>query len=256
MRTPVDASIGPVLKDVRLEEVTGPRDPRLGDLAQLLLRTFADPDSVLGLDRIQEFLSEGRSNSRRDFHVLLAESSNAAAVVGASIFSYVVSSNCGFSEYLVVDAALRQRGLGRGLFDRRKMTLDAVALRHGQDACHGLFIEVDSPSRTPPELLSAESLDATERLRIFQHLGFHRVAVPYVQPPLAPDKKPVDYMDLLFAPWSTETPADSIPAEWIFDTLAAIWSAWTPASFGAYLADLRRRVTTSRVALVDPLSAK
>jgi hypothetical protein len=45
------------LNRFHLEEITRPEDPRLGDAAALLERTFADPNSVLGLDRIRQFLS-------------------------------------------------------------------------------------------------------------------------------------------------------------------------------------------------------
>ncbi|HEY2593507.1 MAG TPA: hypothetical protein VGK33_06380, partial [Chloroflexota bacterium] len=233
------------LTQFRLEEITGPEDARLGDLAALLERTFADPNSVLGLDRIRQFLSEPAGNdAQRRFHVVAAESADAARILGLSIFSYVPRANCGFSEYMVVDQHLRGRGLGRALFDRRKATLDADASRHAQSACNGVFIEVDSPWRTPPELLAADSFDAHERLRIFRHLGFRRVSLAYVQPPLAPDKAPVEHLDLLFAPWATRPRGESeLSARWIVDTLAAIWSAWAPSVAPTYLAQLQQQLT-------------
>jgi len=196
-----DAGDRHLLSDIRLDEVTGPEDPRLDDLVALLQRTFADANSVLGSDRIREFLSEGAVGGLRRFHVLVASEidQHVARVVGTSIFSYVRRSNCGFSEYLAVDAALRQRGLARALFDRRQAVLDADAGLNGQRGCHGLFIEVDSPWRTPAALLELESLDPVERLRVFAHFGFRRVDVRYVQPPLAADKLVVDHMDLLFS---------------------------------------------------------
>ncbi len=238
----------------QLDEITRPDDPRLGDVAALLERTFPDPNSVLGLDRLREFLSERRKDDWREFHVLVARSGTPAHVVGVSIFSYVPRSNCGFSEYLVVDQPLRGQGAGRALFDRRKTVLDAGALRHGREACSGLFIEADSPWRTPPALLATESIDASERLRVFDHLGFRRVAIDYVQPPLAPDKAPVDHMDLLFAAWRPDPHGDAIATDWIFATLEAVWSAWAPSVADECLARLRQQVHGARViALVDPL---
>jgi hypothetical protein len=244
-----------LLSEVRLGEVTRPEDPRLGDLSHLLQRTFADPNSVLGLDRIQQFLSEAVADRARFFHVTVADRRDPPAVVGASIFSYVVRSNCGFSEYLVVDQSLRQRRLARALFDQRKAILDADAMRSGQAACSGLFIEVDNPWRTPADLLALESFDPVERLRVFGHFGFRRVAVAYTQPPLAPDKDAVDHMDLLFAPWARASQTDAIPSEWILRTLEAIWLAWTPETAGKYLERLRRDLTSPTVALIDPLTA-
>jgi len=245
-----DASRGRLLNDIRLDQVNRPEDPRLSDLVMLLNRTFHDPNSVLGLDRIQQFLSENAADSARQFHVLVAQTIDGSGLVGASIFSYVARSNCGFSEYLVVDASLRHRGLGRALFDARQAILHAHAPDH---ACHGLFIEVDSPWRTPADLLEAGSFDPLERLRVFHHLGFRRVAVAYVQPPLAADKHPVEHMDLLYAAWPGDPPVETIPSETLFDTLETIWSRWTPDQFGPYLAALRDQVAGSHVSLVNPL---
>jgi GNAT superfamily N-acetyltransferase len=253
MRPRSDAGASRFLNDLRIEEVTRPHDRRLGDLADLLLRTFGDPNSVLGLDRIQQFLSEAEDGRARRFHVLVAEHVDGSGLVGASLFSYVARSNCGFSEYLVVDAAFRQRGLGRILVDRRKAILDSEAVRDGRPACNGLFIEVDSPWRTPADLLAMDSIDPFDRLAVFAHLGFRRVAVAYVQPPLAPGKAAVEHMDLLFAPWSGDAHLDVVASEWVLDTLEAIWSAWTPDGFGAFLVDLRRQLRDVSMQLVDPL---
>jgi hypothetical protein len=240
--------------DVLIDELTRPDDARLGELAALLDRTFSDPNSVLGLDRLREFLSGPAPSSQRVFHVLAAQDLVTTRVVGLSIFSYVPRPNCGFSEYLVVDEHLRGQGKGRALFDRRKQVLDADAIHHGFAACNGLFIEADSPWRTPPTLLAADSFDAMERLRIFGHLGFRRAAITYVQPPLAPGKAPVEHMDLLFASWRSDTRDDAIATDWIAATLQPIWSGWAPSVADAYLAQLERQLRgATLVALVDPL---
>ncbi len=253
MRARSDARDRHLLNQLRVAEITRPEDARLGDLVALLERTFTDPNAVLGLDRIRQFLSDNVRGGPRLFHVLVADV--ATRIVGLSIFSYVPRSNCGFSEYLVVDQDLRGQGLGRMLFEKRKALLDVDAVGHGHRASNGLFIEVDSPWRTPPDLLAADTFDAVERVRIFDHLGFRRVAIAYVQPPLAPGKAPVDHMDLLFAPWSTDHPSDSMDAAWITATLEAIWSAWAPGESSVHLAQLRQQLTGGpRVALVDPLN--
>jgi len=234
-----------------LNEITRPDDPRLAAFAALLLRTFSDPNSVLGLDRMQEFLTE---RNGREFTVLVVED-EAGRVIGGSVFSYVPKANCGFSEYLVVEPHARGGGLGRKLFDRRKGILDGRAARHGSGACRGLFIEVDSPERMPPEVLEAErdsSIDARERLRIFGHLGFRRVDVQYVQPPLGTGKEAVDYLDLLFASWQSEMAL--IPAEWILDTVEPVWRSWTPVTAAQYLQEFRDRLGSARLVSLEPLS--
>src|SRR5437588_6438822 len=194
------------MAEVAIEQVVHPDDPRLAALSRLLNHTFPDPNSVLGLDRIQEFLAATAAGGPRHFRVLVA-SRNPTEVIGGTIFSYVQRSNCGFSEYLVVDRAFRGKGLGRELFERRKAILDGLAAHHAQATCRGLFIEADNPQRTPAELAEAEretSLEARERLRLFEHLGFRRVDIAYVQPALAANKAPVDYLDLLFAAWDPD----------------------------------------------------
>ncbi len=240
--------------DARLRQIDSPDDPDLVRLGALMNLTFPDPNSVLGLDRMQEFLAANRPRAARRFCVLVAtDPARDGEVVGGSVFSYVARSNCGFSEYILVDRLSRGTGLGRLLFDARKVVLDSEARAHGFDGCRGLFIEVDSPERVPADFAAIEretALDAWERLRLFDHLGFRSVDVPYVQPPLAPDKQAIDYLDLLFAPWQTEATASAIPTRWVLDTLEPIWSAWAPATAGEHLERLRQRVQREEVGLL------
>lgn len=236
-----------------LEQVESPDDPHLAALSALMAVTFADPNAVLGLERMQQFLSANKPGARRRFCVLVAmDAARGHAVVGGSVFSHVARSNCGFSEYILADRAVRGAGIGRQLFEARKQVLDAEARRLGYSACRGIFIEVDHPDRTPPEFALREretALDGWRRLQLFDHLGFRRVEMTYVQPPLAADKHAVDYMDLLFAPWQAETVASGrIPTAWILDTLDAIWSAWTPDS-AARLDRIRQHLLAAHVPL-------
>lgn len=211
---------------MQLVDIRSPDDPLVGRVADLLLEVFADPNSVLDEARMREFLAD---SAERIFTVLTIL--DADELIGATVYSYVPRSNCGFSEYLVVRGSARGRKLGRLLFDARKARLDSAAVAAGYSACNGLFIEADSPERTPRELLAQEretALDAHERLRIFAHLGFLRVDMPYVQPPLGPGKEAVDYLDLLFAPWCGAL--SEVPATWLVDTLGPIWRAWAGPS--------------------------
>jgi len=220
-----------VVPSVTIVDVADPASPRLEQVAHLLNTVFVDPDTVLGLDRIRAFLGANAEPAAvgRTFFVLAAVGAG-DQVVGASLFSYVPASNCGFSEYILSHPSVRGQGLGRQLFEARKRRLETAAQATGQPGCHGLFIEATNPARTPPELLEAEretEMDAAERLRLFAHLGFRRVDYAYVQPPLGPGQAAVDYLDLLFAPWSAAE-ADTIPAAWVLETLAPIWRAWSP----------------------------
>jgi GNAT superfamily N-acetyltransferase len=226
---------------VQFIEVVRADDPLLALTAELLAATFDDPNIVLGLDRIQEFLT---ATTDRSFHVLCALRHH--VVVGLSIFSYVPASNCGFSEYIVVAPELRGSGLGRALFDRRKSILDSSAHAHGVERCHGLFIETDTASGTAPAEPDT-SMDPLLRLRIFAHLGFKRVDVRYVQPPLAPGKQPVEYLDLLFAPWTGD--GLGVPARAVLDTVRPIWRSWAPHDYQPHYARLRGAMTRKCIPL-------
>jgi GNAT superfamily N-acetyltransferase len=244
---------------LHLKLVDSPNDPDLSGLSALMQRTFPDPNTVLGLDRMQEFLAANRPSADRRFCVLVAiDEERGGGVVGGSVFSHVVKSNCGFSEYILTDRAIRGQGLGRRLFDARKAVLHAAAQGYGAPGCRGLFIEVDNPRRTPADFAEAEretSLDVWERLRLFEHLGFRRVDAPYVQPPLAPDKHAIEYMDLLFAAWEPSSAERSrIPVGWLLNTVEAIWAAWTPDAYSIHLQTLKEQVGAEDVALLDPLT--
>jgi GNAT superfamily N-acetyltransferase len=233
---------------MELIEVERPDDPLLVGVAELIVATFADPNIVLGLDRLQEFLAANESNTERSFRVLCVR--DGKRVAGLSVFSYVPASNCGFSEYIVAARGARGTGLGRALFDRRKAILDAHARHATEERCRGLFIETDDPRRTPPENVTAElktAMDPVERLRVFAHLGFRRVAVPYVQPPLAARKEAVDYLDLLFAPWDGSE--REVSARAVLDTVRPIWASWAPDEYQAHFARLARHLGDGSVAL-------
>jgi GNAT superfamily N-acetyltransferase len=228
-----------------LRQIERADDPHLARVHALLAETLADPNIVLGLDRLREFLAANGPAAPRRFCVLVADTPS-GEIVGATIFSYVVASNCGFSEYIVTALKVRGTGVGRQLLVGRRALLDTAAREHGLDRCRGVFIEVEHPDRTPAEFLAREretALDARERWRLFDHLGFRRVDLAYVQPPLGEGNLAVNYMDLLFQGWATEARASNhIPAAWILDTLQVIWSSWVPSNSAAQLAALRAQL--------------
>jgi GNAT superfamily N-acetyltransferase len=232
--------------EITLRRIYAAEDAGLHALAGLLQATFADPDTVLELDRIQAFLTEPSPD--RQFCVVVAEADG--LVLGGSVFSYVPATNCGFSEYLVVRKNRHRQGIGRRLFVARQAVLDELA----QQPCSGLFIEADNPDRTPADLQAREretAIDARVRLQVFAHLGFLRVDLDYVQPPLGPGKQPVPYLDLLFAPWDGRILHDlSVPAGYIVQTLCPIWASWAPATGKQACAALRQRLGDVPVALV------
>jgi GNAT superfamily N-acetyltransferase len=242
-----------------LREIADPDDSDLIGVARLLATTFADPNTVLDLDRLREFVSLNRSGGARRFHVLVASEPGGDGLIGATVFSYVGASNCGLSEYIVVSKPARGRGTGRLLFDERRAVLDRDARLHDRERCHGLFIEVDHPEHTPPELLEAEqetALDAWQRWRIFDHFGFRRVDLAYVQPPLADAKTAVDYLALMFLPWDAAARRSArIPRDWVLETLQPIWMGWAPRRYLSFFETLQRQLPAGEIDLKALLHA-
>ena len=241
---------GPAPEAVTIRRLAEPADPALGAFSDLLHATFADPDTVLELERMQHFVVHPQPD--RAFSIIVAEAQG--VVLGGALFSYVPATNCGFSEYLVARKAEHGQGIGRRLFDARRAILDAQARQAGQTACRGLFIEVDNPRRTPANLLEQEretAIDAETRLRIFAHLGFWRVDMTYVQPPLGAGKQPVRYLDLLFAPWAEEARSTGrVPGAWVLGTLGPIWASWAPERLAADLTVLQDQIGQKALRLI------
>jgi GNAT superfamily N-acetyltransferase len=236
---------------LEIHEVAAGSDPEIHALSRLMIDSLSDPNTVLDEDRLIEFLQ--RRESARSFHILVA--AEAGELVGGVVFSYVTASRCGFSEYLVVRQDRRRAGIGRRLVEARRAVLDRRARALGHECARGVFIEVDNPDRVPVRQEGhTASLDARTRLRVFDRLGFRRVAMPYVQPPLGPGKQAVYYMDLLFAAWDPDVIASRrIASDWIIDTVGPIWRGWSPDRCREFLGWLSRRMPGDSVELLPLL---
>ena len=66
-----------------------------------------------------------------------------------------------------------------------------------------------------------------------------------------PDALVIDYLDLLFAPWTPLQTPDAIPAAWVLDTVEPIWRAWASDAYGPELERLRNDVAGNPVRLLD-----
>lgn len=239
------------LVEVDLRQLEGPRDPDLPALHALMAEVFADPNLVFSRERLQEFLAEADAPDRK-YHILVVR--RGGQMVGGTIFAYLPEANCGFSEYIMLRPEARGVGLGRQLFEERRRILDADARRCGYDACRGLFIETENPDRTPAEFLAQEletSLDARVRLQMFGRMGFRRCDAPYIHLPLGPDQEPVDYLDLLFAPWDARVQAEGrIPSRWIEQSMVPMWQRWAPDRYHSAVTRFAREVGDRPVALL------
>jgi len=232
-----------------LRVVTDPQDPAVEAFADLVARTFPDPDLVVTAEGVRRRVAGRVTPERIDF-LLVAEEDG--RLTGAAAFCYLPGPDAAFSGYLVVDRTQRGRGWGRRLFNERARLLREAAAGLGRPGPRALFIEVANPLRLPPDRLAAEraaGMDPVHRRRIFRHFGFQQVAVRYVEPPARPGGQPVTYMDLLCLVTDPELQrAGWLPAGMVLETLRHAWPGYIDAE--AYLADLRAQVQGDRIPLV------
>lgn len=212
-----------------IREVTDPFDTDVERFADLLKATFADQNICLGADRMQEFLAAS-PGPERSFHLLVVRDGD--EVLGGTLFSSIARTAAGFSEYMVLSPSIRGKGVSRLLFEGRRAVLDRAAQARGMPAATGIFIEVESPLRTPEAFVEHEritAIDIVERRRYFKHLGFYQVDIPYQQPPLGAGQAPVDYLDLLFQPWDPGLKAGQLLSpDFIVQSLRPIFCSWSP----------------------------
>jgi GNAT superfamily N-acetyltransferase len=162
-------------------------------------------------------------------------------ILGGIVFEQYRESGCWLATYLAVRPKARHRGIASGL-------LDACVRRIERVAAPGwlLFAETEDPERIADP---AERDFARLRLRILTALNMRRLAIDYIQPALAPDKRTLDDLLLLaYAPHGA--PAVDVPAP----RLAAFLDEFYRALHQAASADLARMkaqiARTQRVATV------
>ncbi|REJ38308.1 MAG: hypothetical protein DIU84_00620 [Bacillota bacterium] len=233
----------------RFRIVSEADDPAVERFHDLLERTFADKNLTSDLETLR-WQVRNRVNHRRIHFLVVAEERR--RLVGGTLFTYVITANTAFSDYLVLEPAARGRGLGRELFNRRADILQKAANLFGRSQCLGVMIEVANPLRMTPRQRQAEAmsaLDPVQRRRMFAHMGFLQVPVNYVQPPSRPGGKAVKYTDLLFHPMDPEVRRTlTVPARALYETVAAVW-AGVPAA-RPYLRRLRQELGDDAVPLV------
>jgi len=233
----------------RLRIVSEVDDPAVERFHGLLERTFPDGNVMADLISLRRQLQH-RVNRRRIHFLLVAEQGR--RLLGGTLFTYVITANTAFSDYLVVQPAARGQGLGRALFNQRADILQKAANLFGRPQPLGVMIEVANPLRMTARQRQAEAasaLDPVQRRRMFAHMGFFQVPVNYVQPPARPGGKAVNYFDLLFRPMAPEVQrTHAVPGRALYETLAAVWG--DVAAARPYLQRLRRELGDDAVPLV------
>ncbi|MDQ6670428.1 MAG: GNAT family N-acetyltransferase [Chloroflexota bacterium] len=208
---------------VTLREVSDPKDPAIAAFGEMQTAAYFAPETLIPPRYIPQLLdAAGQTGTRRNFLVVAEQDQR---VVGGTLFHWLADAGSGFSSFLGVDRSLRRQGIARRLHETRLSILDRVASPRPP----GVFIDVVSPTRLPPDELAREQeigSDPWHRRRAFARLGFFQVDVRYEQPFGGPNGGPVTILDLLYCP---REPADSVPTALVVATMRAYWSPW----FGA-----------------------
>jgi hypothetical protein len=153
-------------------------------------------------------------------------------IAGGLMYEFYPRSLCGLLSYVVVIEEYRGKGIANYLIQEGKRFLneDAKAYTKNPDAeIRGIFLETHFPPlshvphdkslfpSSPPH--DHESLDVwAKRMVLFNRLGFSLLEIPYLQPPLGPDKDPSFDLILLASlpPDRTEISA-AIVSEWLVE---------------------------------------
>jgi GNAT superfamily N-acetyltransferase len=232
---------------VAIREVVDPHDPAIADFGRMQTAAYFAPETLISARYIPHLLEgSGETGARRNF-LLVAEVDR--QVVGGTLFHWLADANSGFSSFLGVDRQFRGQGIARRLHAQRFATLDCAAGHQAQ----GVFIDVVSPTRLPPEDLAREKAvgsDPASRRTAFAHLGFRQVDIRYEQPVGGPNGGPVTILDLLYCP---RQPAESVATALVVATMRAYWSPWLGDAADRHARELESRARgAATLALLPP----
>jgi GNAT superfamily N-acetyltransferase len=209
---------------VTIDIATDPKNPFYLRLLErfyneLMIPMFPMEDELDDLEDWHIALdTEWSFSSSVKFHVVLAldAQDETPDIMAGIVFSYYVHSKCGLIGYLVVSPRHQRKGLGRFLMTKAISMLEEDARRttgsndsrrsRATSTDLSLLGEINSRKTTTsssplkeifleansPELVSKEedTFPPNERIQVFSRLGFKKVDMKFVQPPLADHKKP------------------------------------------------------------------
>ncbi|MCA1646400.1 MAG: GNAT family N-acetyltransferase [Chloroflexi bacterium] len=229
-----------------IRQVVDPLDPAIAGFGQMQQAAYFAPETLIPARFIPPMLGDVAS-ARRNF-LVVAEFDG--RVVGGTLFHWLDQAGSGFSSFLGVERALRGRSIARQMHERRFSILDQAA----GGRTPGVFIDVVSPIRMPPQELERErsvGSDPVERRRAFAHVGFRQVDIRYEQPVGGPNGGPVTILDLLFCP---HEPAETISTTLVVATMQAYWTPWLgPAEARHHARELEDRAQgAALLALISP----
>jgi len=151
------------------------------------------------LDTLENLRSAVEDNA--DGILALAE----GRVIGGSVYEHFVGDSVQLLGYLVVDGAVRGRGVGAEL----------LRLTIAQSASKLALAEIEDPRYWP----ITERSDPVARLRFWERQGCMLLPIPYTQPALRPESRRVRHLLLIVVPQGTQSLPDEIPAPLVLEFL-------------------------------------
>lgn len=131
-----------------------------------------------------------------DLHVLVAikitKSENKEtqpAIEGGIVFEYHTENNCGLLSYVVVPRRNRNTNMANALVQLAVEGLDRNAKYRGNLAgCNAIFLEAEIAEKATPG--KQDVIDPVMRHVLYHKLGFRRVDMEYVMPPVSAEHAP------------------------------------------------------------------
>lgn len=121
-------------------------------------------------------------------------------IAGGISFEYYKEGNAALVTYFVVDPSFRRKGLLGELFQQALNVLNQQAQAHGKPALAAIFLETNKAGAEDGVLSS------TVRHEIQSRLGFCRLCIDYIQPPLSAGQAPCS--DLLLTVFKGSLPKE------------------------------------------------
>lgn len=115
-----------------------------------------------------------------------------AHVIGGIVFEWYRASDAWLITYLAVDPNERRCGVGSALFEAAFASIARTQQTRSRERPL-VLAEVENPEYVPPAALR----NAYQRLQILYALGLLRIDIPYVQPALDANKRPLHTLFLL-----------------------------------------------------------
>lgn len=131
---------------------------------------FSDVNERETLENLYYYINAKKENY--DYKIILCCDDD--EIIGGCILDYFYSTKTIVIEFIVIRSDVRTKGLGKELFNY------ACSLYEYEQ----VVIEINDPTKLTKD-------DSLSYLYFWQQLGFKKLDIIYIQPPLNPDKEPV-----------------------------------------------------------------